>query len=168
MKIAIYARVSQRDMHPENQLLQLVEYAKRKGWEYEIFEEKETTRKTRPVKNELMQKLRNRQYDGVIVWKLDRWARSLRELVTDIEELVNKKIEFIVLTTPIDTTTAGGRLFIQILGAFAEFEREIIRERTIAGLERARKKGKMRMRGKDKRPRIRAGYFGKKRSPVKV
>ena len=141
MKVIIYIRVSKIDMNPENQQLQLVQHAKLKGWEYKIFEERETTRKTRPVKQKVLQLLREGKYNGVLIWKLDRWARSLQELIMDIDEITNRGKEFIVQSQPIDTTTAGGRLFMQILGAFAEFEREIIRERTIAGLERAKAKG---------------------------
>ena len=142
MKFAIYIRTSKRDMHPENQKLQLVKFAEERNWEYKIFEEQESTRKTRPIKQDVLTKLRHREFDGVIIWKLDRWARSLQELIMDIEELTTKGLQFVVMTQPIDTTTAAGRLFLQILGAFAEFEREIIRERTIAGLDRARAMGK--------------------------
>lgn len=141
-RIAIYIRTSKRDMNPENQKLQLVRFAESKDWDYEIFEEQESTRKTRPIKQKLLGDLRKRKYDGVLIWKLDRWARSLQELIMDIEELTNKGLDFVVMTAPIDTTTASGRLFLQILGAFAEFEREIIRERTLAGLERAKALGK--------------------------
>jgi len=141
-KIAIYIRVSKRDMKPENQRLQLLEYAKRQEWKTDDYTEKESTRKTRPVKQLLLQKLRQGLYDGVLVWKLDRWARSLQELIMDVDELTSRKIDFIVYGTPIDTTTATGKLFLQILGAFAEFERAIIRERTLAGLDRARAQGK--------------------------
>lgn len=142
MRVAIYVRVSKRDMNPDNQRIQLEDYAKRQGWEYDVYEERETTRKTRPIKQEVLRKLRHREYDAVLIWKLDRWARSLQELIVEIDELTNKGIGFIVLTAPIDTTSASGRLMIQIMGAFAEFEREMIRERTIAGLERARRQGK--------------------------
>ena len=142
MKIAIYIRVSRGDLNPANQSQQLVEYANRQGWAYQIFEEIESTRKSRPVKADLMQRLRRREFDGVLIWKLDRWARSLQELIMEVAELINKKVHFIVLTTPIDTTSPQGMLMLQILGAFAEFEREIIRERTIAGLERVRAQGK--------------------------
>ena len=141
MKLAIYVRVSRDDLHTENQEKQLIEYCKTKGYEYEIFREVESTRKTRPVKQEVIQLLREGIFSGVLIWKLDRWARSLQELIGDIDEITNRNKEFIVLTQPIDTTTASGRLFMQILGAFAEFEREIIRERTMAGLDRARAKG---------------------------
>lgn len=142
MRIAIYVRTSKIDMNPENQKLQLERYAKEKGWEYDVFEEQESTRKTRPVKQELLNKLRRREYDGVLIWKLDRWARSLQELIMDIDDLTGRGLAFVVMTAPINTETATGRLFLQILGAFAEFEREMIRERTIAGLERARAQGK--------------------------
>lgn len=142
MKVAIYVRVSKRDMNPENQLIQLEKYAKEKGFEYTIFQEKESTRNTRPIKQEVLTKLRQREYEGVLIWKLDRWARSLQELITDINEITGKNLQFIVLTAPIDTTTASGRLFINVLGAFAEFERDIIKERTMAGLDRARALGK--------------------------
>jgi DNA invertase Pin-like site-specific DNA recombinase len=151
MKVAIYVRVSRRDMNPKNQLHQLIQHADSRGWEYIIYEEKETTRKTRPVKQTVMKLLRMGVYDGVLIWKLDRWARSLQELIMDIDEITNKGKQFIVQTQPIDTTNASGRLFLQILGAFAEFEREIIRERTIAGLERAKAKGKKLGRPRKKR-----------------
>lgn len=142
MKVAIYVRVSKIDMNPENQLIQLEKYANDKGWEYEVFEEKESTRYTRPVKENVLNMLRKREFDGVLIWKLDRWARSLQELIMNINELTGKGLQFIVLTAPIDTTNASGRLFINILGSFAEFERDIIRERTIAGLDRVRAQGK--------------------------
>ncbi len=143
MKIAIYIRVSRRDLHPENQKLQLVEHAKNKGWDYTIFEEIESTRKTRPIKEEVLNLLRKGKFDGVLVYKLDRWARSLQELIMNIEELRSRNRQFIVLTQNIDTTSSSGMLMFQILGAFAEFEREIIRERTLAGLERAKAWGKI-------------------------
>ncbi len=151
MKVAIYIRTSKRDMNPENQLLQLKKHCELKEWEYDVFEEMESTRKTRPIKEKVLSLLREGKYDGVIVWKLDRWARSLQELIMNIDEITGKNKEFIVLTQPIDTTNAGGRLFMQILGAFSEFEREIIRERTIAGLERARASGKVLGRPRKKR-----------------
>ncbi len=141
MKIAIYCRVSRRDLHPENQKIQLVDYAKIKGWDYEVFEEVESTRKTRPIKEQIIKDLRKGKFDGVLIYKLDRWARSLQELIMNITEITNRGKQFIVLTQPFDTTSPAGMLMMQILGAFAEFEREIIRERTLAGLERARRKG---------------------------
>lgn len=142
MKIAVYVRTSKVDMNPENQKIQLLEHCRHKGWEYDVFEEKESTRKTRPIKQTVLNQVRKGRYNGILIWKLDRWARSLQELVMDIEELKNKGKHFIVLTQPIDTTSSSGMLMAQILGAFAEFERAMISERTIAGLERAKKAGK--------------------------
>ncbi len=142
MKIAIYCRVSKRDMHPENQLIKLRDYAEKNGWEYEVFEEKESTRKTRPVKEEVLRKLRAKEFDGLLILKLDRWARSLPELALEVQELVDKGITFISLNDSIDLSTATGRLQFHILSAFAQFERDLIRERTLDGLERARQQGK--------------------------
>jgi putative DNA-invertase from lambdoid prophage Rac len=142
MKVAIYVRVSRGDLNTDNQKLALLEHCKVKGWQYEVFEEVESTRKTRPIKEEVLARVRKGDFDGVLVYKLDRWARSLQELIMNIDELKNRGKAFVVLTQPIDTTNSGGMLMLQILGAFAEFEREIIRERTMAGLDRARAQGK--------------------------
>lgn len=142
MKFAIYCRGSRSDINLDNQKLPLIEYAKAKGWEYDIFEEEMSTRKTRPIKEKVLDLIRHGKYDGVLVYKLDRWARSLQELIMNVNEITTRKKQFVVLTQPIDTTNPSGMLMLQILGAFAEFEREIIRERTMAGLERARSQGK--------------------------
>lgn len=162
-KIAIYCRVSTIDQTTENQKLTLQRYAnKYKHWEYEIIEEVESSRKTRPKKAELLRRLRLKEFDAVIVWRLDRWARSLRELVTEIEELHNKGIIFISLSESIDLSTPSGKLQFQIMSAFAEFERNLIRERTIEGLERAKSQGKKlgRPKGKrDKKERKKGGYY---------
>lgn len=158
MKIAIYIRVSKGDMNPDNQKMQLEQYAKNKGWDYDIFEERESTRKTRPIKEEVLNLLRKGKYDGILIYKLDRWARSLQELIMNIDELKSRGKAFAVSTQPIDTTSSSGMLMLQILGAFAEFEREIIRERTIAGLERAKAQGKKLGRPKKKNS-IKQGGF---------
>jgi DNA invertase Pin-like site-specific DNA recombinase len=142
MRIAIYCRVSRADLNPENQKIQLEEYAKTKGWEYQIFEETESSRKTRPIKESILQMIRENKIDGILIYKLDRWARSLQELIMNVQEITNRGKQFIVLTQPFDTTSSAGMLMMQILGAFAEFERSIIRERTMAGLERAKSQGK--------------------------
>jgi putative DNA-invertase from lambdoid prophage Rac len=86
---ALYLRVSTLDQTNENQKVRLIEYAKQKGFEFEIFEEIESSRRTRPVKQVLLQKLRNGEYAGVIVHKIDRWARSSTELILEIKELVD-------------------------------------------------------------------------------
>src|SRR5438270_1427433 len=84
-----------------------------------------------------------RSGDTLVVWKLDRLGRSLKDLITRITELETRKIGFKSLTENIDTTTSGGKLIFHIFGALAEFERDIIRERTTAGLEAARARGKL-------------------------
>ena len=162
MKIAIYCRVSTTDQTPENQRIRLTEYAREKGWDFDVYTEVESTRKTRPVKAELLYKLRNRIYDGVLVYKMDRWARSSIELILDINELVKKGIAFISYTENLDFSTSTGRLHVQILSAFAEFERDLISERTKEGIHRARNRGKTlgRPKGsKDQKKRRKAGYF---------
>jgi DNA invertase Pin-like site-specific DNA recombinase len=146
MRVAIYVRVSRADLTAENQRLKLIEYATLKGWDYEVFEEIESTRKTRPIKERVLQMLRDGKLDGVLIYKLDRWARSLQELIMNVTEITNRGKQFTVLTQPFDTTSSAGMLMMQILGAFAEFEREIIRERTIAGLDRATAIGKVKGR----------------------
>lgn len=142
MRCAIYIRVSKDDMNPENQRLVLEEYAKRQGWDYTTFEEKESTRKTRPVKQQVMNLLRKREYDVILIRQLARFARSLQELLMDVTELTDKGIVFCSYKENIDLSTATGKLQFHILAAFAEFEREIIRERTLDGLARARAQGK--------------------------
>ncbi|ABM21007.1 recombinase family protein [Marinobacter nauticus] len=131
-----YARVSTNDQNPELQ----VDALKKAGAE-QIFQEKFTgTLRERP---ELSQCLRTlRQGDVLIVWKLDRLARSLKDLVEIVQDLQDRGIGFKSLTESIDTTSSGGRLVFHIFGALAEFERDLIRERTMAGLEAARARGR--------------------------
>jgi putative DNA-invertase from lambdoid prophage Rac len=163
-KVALYCRVSLSNgsQTTDNQKYRLLEYVDRQGLKYDIYEETESTRKTRPVKQALLAKLRNHDYDAVIVYKLDRWARSSTELILDTKELIDKGIGFISLSDNIDFGTASGKLHFQILSAFAEFERELIRERTIEGLRRAKMQGKKagRPRGsKDSKKRRKSGYY---------
>jgi len=143
MKVAIYVRVSRIDLHPENQLRELIQFAKAMNYEYEVYEEKESTRKTRPIKQEVYQKALERKYDLILVHKLDRWARSLQELINDFKTLQVNKVGFRSLKDNIILDEdPRNMLMIQILGAFAEFEREMIKERTLVGLARARASGK--------------------------
>jgi putative DNA-invertase from lambdoid prophage Rac len=163
-KIALYCRVSLSNgsQTTENQKIRLIEYAERQGLEYDIYEETESTRKTRPVKQALLAKLRNHNYDAVIVYKLDRWARSSTELILDTKELIDKGVGFISLSDNIDFCSASGKLHFAILSAFAEFERELIRERTIEGLRRAKLQGKQSGRpkgSKDTKKRRKSGYI---------
>ena len=88
--VAIYVRVSTSEQTVENQRIRLVEFAEKQNYTYNIYEEVESTRKTRPVKQALLSKLRNKEYDAVLVYKLDRWARSSTELILDTKELIDK------------------------------------------------------------------------------
>lgn len=162
IKAAIYARVSSSEQNNENQKLRLTAFATEKGWQADIYEEVMSSRKTRPVKQELLAKLRAGVYDVLLVYKLDRWARSSTELILETKELLEKGITFISLSDNLDFSTASGKLHFQILSAFAEFERELIRERTIEGLKRAKSEGKQvgRPKGrKDTKKRRISGYI---------
>jgi len=158
-KFAIYARVSRTDQVLENQIRPLKEYAERMGWDYEIFTEKESTRKSRPVQWALYNRLLKREFDGLLFYKLDRWARSLKELVTHMEALHEKGVILVSFMENIDLSTSSGKLMMQIMGSFAEFERSIIRERTMAGLDRARAQGKTLGRPRVKRRRKTGGVL---------
>ncbi|KAA8976140.1 recombinase family protein [Halospina sp. K52047b] len=131
-----YARVSTQDQTAEFQ----VDALEKAGCE-QVFQEKVTGKsKERP---ELSQCLRTlRKGDVLVVWKLDRLARSLKDLVEIVQDLNDREIGFKSLTEAIDTTSSGGRLVFHIFGALAEFEHDLIRERTKAGLEAARARGR--------------------------
>mgnify|MGYP006141545891 FL=1 len=162
MKVALYNRVSTAKQTTENQKIRLVEFANSKGWEYDIFEEVESSRKTRPIKQHLLSLLRNGKYDAVVVYKLDRWARSSTELILETKELIDKGIASISVSDNLDFSTASGKLHFQILSAFAEFERSLISERTKEGLRRVKMQGKQlgRPKGsKDKTKRSNKAYL---------
>ncbi|MFN4892344.1 MAG: recombinase family protein [Bacteroidota bacterium] len=161
-KVALYCRVSTSDQDTYNQESRLIEFAKSRNLNYDIYREVESTRKTRPVKQELLARLRKKDYDAIVVYKLDRYARSTAELILEIKELLDKGVSFISITDNLDFSTASGKLHFQILSAFAEFERELIRERTLEGLRRTKSQGKVlgRPKGsKDKKPRPKSGYY---------
>ena len=161
MKVALYNRVSTAKQTTENQRIRLVEFANSKGWEFDVFEEVESSRKTRPIKQNLLSLLRKGEYDAVVVYKLDRWARSSTELILETKELIDKGIAFISYSDNLDFSTASGKLHFQILSAFAEFERSLISERTKEGLRRVKMNGKKlgRPKGsKDKKKRSNKGY----------
>ena len=161
-KIALYCRVSTHNQTNENQKIRLLEYAKANALNFDLYEEIESTRKTRPIKQVVLSKLRSGEYSGVVIYKLDRWARSSRELLLEVQELVDKGIGFISLSDNLDFTNSVGRLHFQILSAFSEFERSLISERTKEGLNRAKNQNKKlgRPKGsKDTKPRPKSGYM---------
>lgn len=151
MKVAIYLRVSTQEQNLNNQMLPLVQYCQRMGYNYEIFKEKESTRKTRPVQWDLYNRLLRKEFDGLIIYKFDRWARSTKELVDHMENLIEKGIKVYSYTENIDITNSMGRAMLTIISAFAQLERDIIRERTLAGLARAKAQGKKLGRPRKKR-----------------
>jgi DNA invertase Pin-like site-specific DNA recombinase len=130
-----YARVSTQDQNPELQLKAL----KAAGCKKLFVEKASGALRERPELKAALSYAR--QGDTIVVWKLDRLARSLKQLIETVEELETEKIGFRSLTESIDTTTSGGRLVFHIFAALAEFERAIIRERTLAGLTAARARG---------------------------
>ena len=139
-----------------------MQYATDKAYKFDLYEEVESSRKTRPVKQELLQKLRKGEYSHIIVYKLDRFARSSRELILEIQELIDKGVGFISISDNLDFSNSVGRLHFQILAAFAEFERSLISERTKEGIERTKAQGTVlgRPKGKkDSTPRPKSGYI---------
>jgi len=98
--------------------------------------------KERPQREKLLVAARKREIDAILVWKLDRWGRSLTDLVTTLQELSELGVGFISLTEALDMTTSTGRAMAGLLAVFAEFERNLLRERVKAGIAHAREKGK--------------------------
>ena len=132
-----YARVSTNEQQPVSQLDALTEA----GCERIYTETASGARRDRPELARALDVMR--EGDTLVVWKLDRLARSLGQLIETVRELDRRGIGFISLTDQIDTTSAGGRLLFHIMGAIAEFERDLTRERTRAGLDAARARGRV-------------------------
>jgi len=144
LKVGLYARVSTHDQQTlPMQLAAMREHAKRCGWKIAI-EEKEfgSGAKTRPKREELLRAARRREVDAIVVWRLDRWGRSLLDLIATLQELRAVGVGFVSLTEALDMTTAGGRALAGMLAVFAEFERDILRDRVKAGIAQARKEGR--------------------------
>lgn len=145
LRIAIYARVSTLNgQNPELQLAEIREYAARRGWtiagEY-VDLGVSGSKASRPQLDRMIRDAHARRFDAIVVWKLDRLGRSLKHLVTIIEDLDAYRVAFISLRDNLDLSTPSGRLMMHIIGAMAEFERELIRERVTAGIQAARKRG---------------------------
>jgi DNA invertase Pin-like site-specific DNA recombinase len=146
MRAAIYARVStQNGQNPEMQLEELRAYCERRGWK--IAGEYVDTgisgaKEHRPALDRLLSCCRKRAVDAVVVYRYDRFARSLRQLVNALEDFRALGIEFVSLHKGVDTSTPNGRLVFGIFASIAEFERELIRDRVRSGLASARARGK--------------------------
>lgn len=144
MKIALYARVSKAlDQNPENQLIELKNWASRAGHQVEgIYIDEVSSKDTRPEKERVLKKLRLGEIDGVAFWCLDRWGRTASELIFELEEFSKSGKALISLKEGIDLSTSAGRLMANMLAIMANFERDRIRERTLLGLARAKAQGK--------------------------
>jgi DNA invertase Pin-like site-specific DNA recombinase len=145
-RVALYARVSTLNgQDPEMQLRELREYASRRGWmvakEY-VDQGVSGSKESRPALNDLMADAHRRNFDAVLVWKIDRFGRSLKHLVNSLAELGALGVAFVSFGDNLDLSTPSGRLMFQIIGAMAEFERALIQERVRAGLRNAQAKGK--------------------------
>lgn len=143
--IAIYARVSTDRQAVDMQLDELRDYVSRRGWtiyrEY-IDHGFSGANTKRPAFIEMMNEARKKKFDCLLVWKLDRLSRSMKDMVTTLHELGSLGIDFISYDNNLDTSSPTGKLVFHVIGAVAEFERDIIRDRVRAGLENAKRKGK--------------------------
>jgi len=144
--VALYARVStHRDQNPEIQLHELRQYAERRS--LEIVSEYvdhgiSGAKDSRPQLDRMMADAHRRRFDAIVVWKLDRFGRTLKHLVTAIEDLAAYGVGFVSLRDNLDLSTPQGRLLFHMIAAMAEFERELIRERVLAGIAHARAHGR--------------------------
>jgi DNA invertase Pin-like site-specific DNA recombinase len=144
LRVGLYARVSTTDQTPENQLAVLRSFADARGWAVTEFVDHGISgaRTSRPALDALLAAARARRLDVVLTTKLDRLARSTRHLVGLAAELDALGVDLVVTDQAIDTTTPAGRLLFHVLAAIAEFERDLIRERVIAGIRRAQAQGR--------------------------
>jgi putative DNA-invertase from lambdoid prophage Rac len=144
IRAAIYARVSTVDQQtiPE-QVRLLEELAARRGWTVvRTVREVASGTAKRAERDELLASARRREIDAVLVWKLDRWGRSVADLVASLHELTALGVAFVSLTEALDLSTPSGRALATMLAVFAEFERDMLRERVRGGLDRVRREGR--------------------------
>jgi DNA invertase Pin-like site-specific DNA recombinase len=144
-RAAIYARVSTNNgQHPEMQLAELRTYCERRGWKVAgefVDAGISGAKEHRPGLDKLLSLCRKRLVDAVVVYRYDRFARSLRQLVNALEEFRTLGVDFISIHEGVDTTTANGRLVFGIFASVAEFERELVRGRVVSGLAAAKARG---------------------------
>jgi DNA invertase Pin-like site-specific DNA recombinase len=143
-RVGVYVRVSTGDQDTGMQESELLEYCQRRGWESIVYRDRGQSgvKQDRPALCALLSDLRKRKVDVILVWSLDRLARSLKQLLTIAEECKSLGVDLVSLRQNIDTTLPAGRLMFQVLGAIGEFERELLRERVRAGMAQARRAGK--------------------------
>jgi DNA invertase Pin-like site-specific DNA recombinase len=142
--VALYARVSTADQNAETQLTALRRYCEAKGWAVaaEYVDTVSGTVADRPRLSAMMEPASLRKVDAVLVWKFDRLFRSVQHMMTALDQFRTMGVDFVSVTECIDTTTPAGRFVYTLLAAVGEFEKDLIRERTRAGLARARAEGK--------------------------
>jgi DNA invertase Pin-like site-specific DNA recombinase len=163
-RAGIYVRVSTTEQDTGLQETELLEYCQRRGWESILYRDRGQSgaKQDRPALTALLGDLRKRRLHVVLVWSLDRLARSLKQLLNIAEECKSLGVDLVSLRQNIDTTLPAGRLMFQVLGAIGEFERELLRERVKAGMAQARRAGKrigrpaLRHFGPGERERIRS------------
>lgn len=143
LRVGLYARVStddQQTLAMQNRAMR--EYAVRRGWTIVLqVREVNSGAAKRELREKILEAARRRDIDVVLVWRLDRWGRSVTDLLATLQELENLGVGFVSLTEALDLTTAAGRAMAAMLAVFAAFEREILQERTRAGLAHARQNG---------------------------
>jgi len=144
LRVGLYARVSTHDQQTlPMQLSTMRDYAKRRKWAVAVeIQDVGSGATTRPERQKLIEAARRREIDLVLVWRLDRWGRSLVDLVTTLQELTALDVGFVSLSEALDMTTPSGRALAGMLAVFAEFERDILRDRVKAGIDQARREGK--------------------------
>src|SRR3954454_17633727 len=142
-RAGLYARVSTNDQQTLSmQSRAMREYAARRGWTIAVnIREVGSGAVKREAREKLLKSARRREIDVVLVWLLDLWGRSVTDLLATLQELEHLGVSFVSLTEALDLTTPAGRAMAGLLAIFAEFEREILRERTKAGLAQARQNG---------------------------
>lgn len=143
-RAGLYARVSTHDQQTlPMQLTAMRDYARKRGWTIAVeVKDVGPGAVLRQKREELLIAARRREIDLVVVWRLDRWGRSLVDLVNTLQELSSLKVGFVSLSEALDLTTPSGRALAGMLAVFAEFERDILRDRVNVGIAQARKDGK--------------------------
>ena len=157
-----YIRVSSKSQKLEMQLHSISEFTKRRGIEFDLFQEVESSRNSRPIKQHLLKLIREGVYDTLIVYSLSRWARSFNELVFGMEELLNKNVNFISVSENLDFTTPSGKMQFRMWAVIADFERDLIKSRLEDSRAERKANGKTFGRPKgstDKKPRKKSGYY---------
>ena len=143
-RVGLYARVSTHDQQTlPMQMSAMRDYAKKRRWAIAVeVKDVGSGAKMRPEREKLIEAARRREIDCVVVWRLDRWGRSLVDLVSTLQELTVLEVGFVSLSEALDLTTPSGRALAGMLAVFAEFERDILRDRVKAGIDQAKKDGK--------------------------